>query len=100
MRISETEKKSIVNVFNKFKMNGAKIYLFGSRTDDSKRGGDIDLLITFDQQEDLVKFARLDFLIDLKKNLGDRKIDITMAHKSELAKDPFLISILKSAILL
>jgi len=44
MRISENEatqlKSSIMN-----ELPGAKVYLFGSRADDSKKGGDIDVLV-------------------------------------------------------
>jgi len=44
LRLSEKEIKIIKNVTTQF-LNEAKIYLFGSRLDDSKRGGDIDLFI-------------------------------------------------------
>ena len=44
MRLSEEEIKIIKDVVTKF-LNESKIYLFGSRLDDSKKGGDIDLFI-------------------------------------------------------
>lgn len=41
MRLSFFEVESIVKIFTEVFGEG-KIYLFGSRTDDSKKGGDID----------------------------------------------------------
>ncbi|QEP43559.1 hypothetical protein D5085_10775 [Ectothiorhodospiraceae bacterium BW-2] len=54
----------------------AVVRLFGSRLDDSKRGGDIDLLIETDisQPDELVK-AKNRFLAQLYRELGEQKID-------------------------
>jgi predicted nucleotidyltransferase len=58
--------------------------LFGSRADDTRRGGDIDLLILLDGSLDnanLVALAekRLQYLVMLEKALGERKIDLITA---------------------
>jgi len=53
----------------------AIIYLFGSRVDDSARGGDLDLLV-FSREIDL--WDRLDILADLHRKLGERKIDLVV----------------------
>ena len=52
--------------------------LFGSRVDDSRRGGDIDLLI--DTPMDYATAARriTTFLVALKRRIGDRKIDVVL----------------------
>ena len=72
MRITNNEidvfKKSIFSVDE-----NAKIYLFGSRTDDTKKGGDIDLLIisTSLQQRHSRKIKQ-----NIFDELEEQKIDI------------------------
>ncbi len=53
----------------------ATVYLFGSRVDDSKKGGDIDLFI---RTEDKIEIAnkKLQFLAKLKRQLGEQRIDV------------------------
>ena len=53
----------------------AKLYLFGSRVDDSKRGGDIDLLVVSKKltKKDL-RHLRLAFF----KVFGEQKLDILL----------------------
>jgi predicted nucleotidyltransferase len=55
---------------------GATAYLFGSRTDDRRRGGDIDLLV-FPCRMSLEN--RLRFRIALADRLGDQKIDLIVS---------------------
>jgi predicted nucleotidyltransferase len=55
------------------------VLLFGSRVDDIKRGGDIDLLVCpglAETKELLAKKIR--FLARLDKTLGERKIDVVI----------------------
>jgi predicted nucleotidyltransferase len=51
------------------------VYLFGSRIYDNMKGGDIDLLVSSDEDKMTFKNKVL-FLADLKKHLGDQKIDL------------------------
>ncbi len=53
--------------------NKAKVYLFGSRVDDTKKGGDIDLLIISDKLEFGDKYK---IYSKITHTLQDRKIDI------------------------
>lgn len=54
------------------------VTLFGSRIDDNKKGGDIDLLINCNKtiSRDELYQLKLNFLIQLKKRIGDQKIDV------------------------
>ena len=44
MRLTQGEIDTIVRIAREIYGWGVEVFLFGSRTDDSKRGGDIDLL--------------------------------------------------------
>lgn len=72
MRLKKIEIKSIKAAVNKYDEN-AHVYLFGSRTDDTKRGGDIDILIISDKIKNKeIRKIRLE-IFDL---IGEQKIDI------------------------
>jgi predicted nucleotidyltransferase len=59
----------------------AEVWLFGSRTDDTKRGGDIDLYIETDIEREIVS-RRSRLLRRLEKIYGDRKIDLAVRPRS------------------
>ena len=54
------------------------VFEFGSRIDDSRRGGDIDLLIATDLPPAEAALRRIDLLADLWLALGERKIDVLL----------------------
>lgn len=77
MRLTDYEIDSIKKAFHEAFGKG-KIYLFGSRVDDSKKGGDIDLYIQAeDAQYMLIK--KIEFLVNLKEKIGDQKIDVIIS---------------------
>jgi hypothetical protein len=101
MRLTALELSAIQSAFLKANaLSQGRLFLFGSRTDDSRRGGDIDLLIVVPGETDKNKFMKLDFLVEVKKAIGERKIDVTLASVSETQTDAFLSLALASAILL
>lgn len=96
MRLSSLEIKKIIDVAKEVYGLSVKVFLFGSRTDDSKRGGDIDLLIRTETQEKLGFMGRVLMRAKLKMVLGDQKIDIVGDHE----ESDFVQSIINGAILL
>ena len=58
--------------------DAAKVYLFGSRVDDSKKGGDIDLYVVSENQDNLYE-KKIKFLSALDRTLGEQKIDVVIA---------------------
>ena len=72
MRLSKSELKAIKTSVAEYD-NAASIYLFGSRVDDNKRGGDIDLLVFSNK---LGFEEKLKIKVKLKELIGDQKIDL------------------------
>lgn len=62
----------------------ATVTLFGSRVDDSKRGGDIDLLICPSSAAGDELFSRkVRLLAKLERSLGERKIDVVIEAQND-----------------
>ena len=81
MRLSGYEIDAIKKAFRETFGDGM-IYLFGSRVDDAKRGGDIDLYI-IPQYKERAEDDRTDFLIRLYDLIGEQKIDIVIAKDNK-----------------
>lgn len=75
MRLSSHEQQAIKEIIAELDPK-AKVYLFGSRTDDSSRGGDIDLLILSKIISDR---DRRDIRLKLFDRIGEQKIDLVIA---------------------
>lgn len=60
-----------------------RLWLFGSRVDEQRKGGDIDLYIEPELQDaDQLVDAKLRFLRDLHLHLGEQKIDVVIRRSS------------------
>jgi len=93
MRLKDSEIQAIKETIYEFDEK-AKIYLFGSRVFDDKKGGDIDLLIFSDK---LTFGDRRKIRIELYDKIGEQKIDIALAKDTS---EPFVRIALKEGILL
>ncbi len=74
MRLSQHYVAVIKKNFTEFFKKG-DIFLFGSRVDDSKKGGDIDLYLAIDDHRNLFE-KKIKFLSRIKRELGEQKIDV------------------------
>jgi len=97
MRLSKKLIKSIKESLKEGFGDGVKIYLFGSRTDDDKRGGDIDIAIDVELPKDEFRKKRVRFIISMLKKDIDLKIDLVKFRNDNTL---FERQIKKSAILL
>ena len=100
MRLSALENEIVHRVLHKADPYG-RIYLFGSRTDDAKKGGDIDLFI----QTSLVDAAEISkahtrFLAKLYAELGEQKIDVVIDYPSRTVQLPIFAIALEQGIIL
>jgi len=83
MRLAAEEIKTIKSAVHSSDPS-AKIFLFGSRTNDSTRGGDIDLLIL---SPNLTFADKLKIKANIFERLAEQKIDVIIARDLE---DPFV----------
>ena len=74
MRLLPHYQETIKKYFKEFFENG-EVYLFGSRVDDNKKGGDIDLYFVLKNHSNLFE-KKIKFLSRVKRELGEQKIDV------------------------
>ena len=83
MRISEYEKNTIIDAAKSVDIN-AKVWLFGSRADNSKKGGDIDIAILSEKiNRETMKEIRVKRFIC--NRIGEQKIDIVSSTEGKEA---------------
>lgn len=103
MRLSTNDTNQIITALTPFiKNKTCELRLFGSRINDEAKGGDIDLLLIIFNEDNTqdVLLEKHRILADIKKNIGDQKIDLVIALASDLDKKPFLSLIYPQSILL
>jgi predicted nucleotidyltransferase len=83
MRLTAIEKSAIIEAITAVDPD-ARIYLFGSRTDDTKKGGDLDILIF---SKDITFGDKLKIKAAIFEKIDEQKIDLVIAEDE---KDPFV----------
>ncbi len=76
MRLTADQVNTIKRCTRELFGENAKVYLFGSRTDDQEKGGDIDLFIELPEQQDKTVDRTLKLNGALQQAFGMQKIDI------------------------
>lgn len=80
MRIVAAQKEFICNYWKEKELSN-RVYLFGSRVDDTKKGGDIDILVLSEKKlhhSELYKMKQLFF-----SKFGEQKLDVVNFAKTE-----------------
>jgi uncharacterized protein len=78
MRLSEFEIESIRSLASHHFGRDVQVFLFGSRTNNQQRGGDIDLFISDPNGEHLKTRTKINFITDLILIIGEQKIDVVL----------------------
>jgi predicted nucleotidyltransferase len=84
MRLEKGELEGIKRAFQETFLPNDHLWLFGSRVDDAKRGGDIDLYIeTSEDDPDVVYNKRRRFLVTLFDYIDEQRVDVVVKRPSK-----------------
>jgi len=89
LRLSNFEKEAIIKTAKKY-FNDFELYLFGSRIDDNKKGGDIDLYFKLQKKPEIMQ--KVKFLVELKNLIGEQKIDVVIYYPQKKLREIDLIA--------
>jgi predicted nucleotidyltransferase len=93
VRLSDREKQAIKDAVHRVDPE-AKIWLFGSRTDDLRSGGDIDIAVLSQRINRTERHAIRHEICD---HIGQQKIDVVVASNLD---DPMLALAVEQGVLL
>ncbi len=96
MRISNFQKKVIVESVAVELGQVAEVRLFGSRVIDTGRGGDIDLLVEASCQVDDKLRKKINILSRIQRKIGEQKIDLIITYPGEFSQENIPLVIKKA----
>ncbi|MGC8677322.1 MAG: nucleotidyltransferase domain-containing protein [Hydrogenobaculum sp.] len=77
VRLTEEELEAIKEIALEVFGKDVKVWIFGSRADLNKKGGDIDIYIETNNLDGLID-KQIKYLSKLKLKIGDQKIDLVI----------------------
>jgi hypothetical protein len=82
MRLTEAERHAVQAACKEHWPAGSRVFLFGSRTDDSARGGDVDLLVEIPHPLSPAEVVnhRSRFVARLQSLTEERRIDVVVTE--------------------
>ena len=78
MRLTTQQKTIIKRVALELCSADASVFLFGSRLDDNKKGGDIDLLIQIEHEVTNPALLAAQIQAKVMRQIGEQKIDVLL----------------------
>ena len=78
MRLRKNQQQTIRETVREIFGPDASVYVFGSRVDDSARGGDIDLLVRLEKPQVETERKIIRLVARLQIRLGDQPIDVLL----------------------
>jgi predicted nucleotidyltransferase len=89
MRLTERQRQVLKEATAACFEPSATVRLFGSRVDDTRKGGDIDLLIeTAIDDPQLIAAAYIRFVARLYRELGEQKVDVLIDYPGRTQRLP------------
>jgi predicted nucleotidyltransferase len=100
VRLTPQEQTAIADAARATLASGTRVSLFGSRVDDSARGGDIDLLLEASAPLTAAERVarRQAFVARLYRLIGERRIDVVLADRDELSVSSVVASARQHAV--
>lgn len=83
MRLTQEEQTTIAKIVDREFGTNAIVMLFGSRVNDSLKGGDIDLYIETKKQITDILGAEMRIYANLITQLGDQRIDLVIRQPND-----------------
>jgi len=78
MRLRKNQQQTIRETVREIFGPDASVYVFGSRVEDSARGGDIDLLVRLEKPQVETERKIIRLVARLQIRLGDQPIDVLL----------------------
>lgn len=101
MRLRSDQLRLIIEALSPYmSLSPAILYLFGSRTKDHLKGGDIDLALIIENEKVLgqLQAEKYKIMSSLHRLLGERKIDLRLGCLQASEQDPFFQLVLPTSI--
>jgi hypothetical protein len=102
MRLRPEDQQAITQAAREVFAPGTAVLVFGSRTDDRRRGGDVDLLIETPAPMPPAELVarRTRFIAKLYRSLDEQRIDAVITTRGEPDARPVVAAARKTGILL
>lgn len=79
MRLTETQTQAIRRITREVAGDGARVRVFGSRLDDSARGGDLDLLLELPEPVENPALLAARLSARVSRIMRGRKVDVVLS---------------------